>query len=357
MIKIRYKPLLTGGYSIYLDIYTAGKRERKFLGLRTSKDYSKKKFISKEDFEAVENAKQKVIEFSGEHKECSENESQATPLLIEFIKMLTKDYTKQRSANLSLIKHLQQHTEKKDLPFSVITKKWINSFESYLNSHLSDTTVNVLLLTFRSFLNEALKQGYMKTNPLSEYKTIHFDKDRPFLKSSEIEALASTATTFNPDIRLSFFFSLLTGLKWEHISNLKWEQINVKKLNKKEVWTVTINGYMNHAVYVNDLCENAVAILKELTLTNDNRNEVNVSDLVESVFNRLPNKPNVNIKLRLWGAMAGIEKNVCFSMARNTFAMNHVENGVDKHQLKRLLNVNRACTVMVYERMKNKNTL
>ena len=71
----------------------------------------------------------------------------------------------------------------------------------------------------------------------------------------------------------------------------------------------------------------------------------------------MPNKPNVNIKLRLWGAMAEIEKNVCFSMARNTFAMKQVGNGVKKAQLKRLLNVSRPVYVEVYERMSKSQNL
>ena len=58
MIAIRFKPLRTGGYSIYLDIYDKGKRERKVLGLWVSKDYSKHKYISKEDTTSVEKARQ-----------------------------------------------------------------------------------------------------------------------------------------------------------------------------------------------------------------------------------------------------------------------------------------------------------
>ena len=126
---------------------------------------------------------------------------------------------------------------------------------------------------------------------------------------------------------------------------------------------------MNHAVYINELSSSAISILKETasinvnTLNkyvymdnmNDNNDKINVCTLSGDVFKRLPNKSNVNIRLRLWGAMAGMEKNLCFSMARNSYAMKQMENGTDRRQLRRLLNVSRATSVSIFEKMNNKN--
>ncbi|MBI5541238.1 MAG: phage integrase SAM-like domain-containing protein [Bacteroidia bacterium] len=356
MITIRYKPLHNGEYSIYLDIYSAGKRERKFTGLRSSKDYTKTKFVSKEDFDAIEKAKKIVNELSSE---ITKNKKDTVISLIEFIQTTEKN----QSSYKKLVMHLQLFSGKKDLSFDIISKQWINSFQSYLNKQLAESYSNDLLLSFRKLLNDAVKSGYIKTNPLSEYKKINSSFDRHFLKDNEIEALESTSTTFNPLIRLAFFFSLHSGLTWEQVITLTWEQIKVDKKKKKEVWTITINGYLNHAIYTNELSEFAISLLKEVAsikvspenvnnkFQTDKNGSVNVCTLSGNVFKHLPNKPNVNIKLRLWGAMAGIEKNVCFSMARNTYAMNQVKNGVKKQQLKRLLNVSRTYYIRVYERM------
>jgi len=368
MIAIRYKPLRNGEYSIYLDIYSAGKRERKFLGLRSSKDYSKTKFLSKEDFEAVEKARKKVKELSGEVPEITNpdknlNKNETAPSLIEFIQVAGISPSK----SPSLVRHLQLFSGKKDISFNVITEKWIKNFETYFNKQLAKSYINELLLILRNLLNEAVTSGYLSTNPLSEYKYFRNNNDRPFLTNTEIEALSITSIT-NPLIRLAFFFSLHSGLTWEQVATLTWEQIKVEKRKKKEQWTVTINGYLNHAVYTNELSDSAVEILKEVAsikvfpekirlenkFQTDKNVYINVNEISGNVFKHLPNKPNVNISLRLWGAMAGIEKNVCFSMARNTYAMNHVENGARKQQLKRLLNVSRAYNVSVYERMNKK---
>ncbi|MBI5539060.1 MAG: phage integrase SAM-like domain-containing protein [Bacteroidia bacterium] len=368
MITIRYKPLRNGEYSIYLDIYSIGKRERKFLGLRSSKDYSKTKFISKEDFDAVEKARKMVKELSGEIPEITNpdknlNKKETAPSFIEFIQATKLSPSK----SPLLIKHLQLFIEKKDISFNVITEKWIKNFETYLNKQLAESYVNELLLILRNLLNKAVKSGFLSTNPLSGYKYIKHSNDRPFLTNTEIEDLSITSIP-NPLIRLAFFFSLHSGLTWEQVTTLTWEQIKVEKGKKKEKWTVTINGYLNHAVYTNELSDSAVEILKEIAsikvflhkirlsdkFQTDKNVYLNVNELSGNVFKHLPNKPNVNISLRLWGAMAGIKKDVCFSMARNTYAMKQVENGARKQQLKRLLNVSRAYNISIYERMGKK---
>lgn len=370
MITIRYKPLRNGGYSIYLDIYSAEKRERKFTGLRSSKDYSKTKFISREDIDAIEKVHKIVSDLTISCPEKFKNNTVKDTSLIEFINEKISNAGKIRSTNQSLIKHLKLFSGKKDIPFTSVTEKWVREFEKYLNLLMAESSVNEMLLTLRRFLKRAMEEGFIKENPLSEYKHKQSKLDRPYLSDKEIEALASTPTTFNPVIRLAFFFSLYSGLTWEQVSTLKWEQIKKDKKQKSDVWTITINGHMNHAIYINELSSSAISILKETasinvnTLNkyvymdnmNDNNEKINVCSLSGDVFKRLPNKSNVNIRLRLWGAMAGIEKNLCFSMARNSYAMKQMGNGIDKGHLRRLLNVSRTASVNAFERMNSKKT-
>lgn len=368
MITIRYKPLLNGEYSIYLDVYSAGKRERKFTGLRSSKDYSKTKFISKEDVGTIEKARKMVCDLNATCVENPKRKNAKESTLILFIHEKIINVGKFRSVHLSLLKHLKLFTGKKDIPFSTVSEKWVREFEKYLNLHLAEATVNEILFTFKGVLKKAIETGLIKENPLSEYKYKKSNSDRPYFSDKEIEALASTPTTFNPVTRQAFFFSLYSGLTWEQISTLKWEQIKKEKKKKSEIWTVTINGHMNHAVYINELSSSAVSVLKEIislnvkSLNNDvctiNMNDkLDINDvctLSGDAFNRLPNKSNVFNKLRLWGAMAGIEKNCSFGMARNSYAMKQMENGTDKRQLRRLLTVSKIKSVNVFERMNNK---
>ncbi len=367
MITIRYKPLRTGEYSIYLDIYSAGKRERKFTGLRSSKDYSKTKFISKEDIEAVEKAKKIVQELSSAIPETTNfHKKETIPSFFEFIQTTGVSPSK----NPLLIKHLQLFSGKKDISFKEINEKWIKGFESYLKKHLAESYQNELLLILRTLLDKSVESGFQSSNPLSEYKYIRYSHDRPFLTNTEIENLASVSTTFNPMIRLAFFFSLHSGLTLDQVITLTWEQIKVEKqeIKKKEKWTVTITGNSKSAVYTNELSDTAVEILKEVASLKifpekkrseskfqaDNNVNINVCELSGNVFKHIPNKPNISIKLHLWGAMAGIETDVCFSMARNTYAMKQVENGARKQQLKRLLNVSGTYHLSIYERMSKK---
>lgn len=368
MITIRYKPLRNGEYSVYLDIYSAGKRERKFTGLRSSKDYSKTKFISKEDVGTIEKARKMVSDLNATCAENPKSNNIKDATLIIFIQEKIINAERIRSTHQSLLKHLKLFSGKKDIPFSTVTEKWVKEFETYLNLRLAEATVTEILFSLRRILKRAFETGLIKENPLSDYKFKKSNSDRPYFSDEEIETLASTPTTFNPITRQAFFFSLYSGLTWEQVSTLKWEQIKKEKKKKSEIWTVTINGHMNHAVYINELSSLAVSVLKEIISLNDkslnndvctiNMNDnldiINVCTLSGDVFRRLPNKSNVFNKLRLWGAMAGIEKNCSFGMARNSYAMKQMENGTDKRQLRRLLTVSRTTTVKVYERMNNK---
>ncbi|MEI6579386.1 MAG: site-specific integrase [Eubacteriales bacterium] len=368
MITIRFKPLRSGEYSVFLDDYNKGKRQRTFLGLRVTKDYSKNRFIAKEDIPAMEKARKIAQEMSTAENVIALPIKNAKPSLITFIEQQSNKSEKKSYTYQSLIKHLQYYSGKKDLTFSSVNKKWIEGYQNYLHEIMTESTVNGMIWYFKRLLNDAVKMGYIQENPLSEMKFIHFKKDRTYLTDAEIEVLINTPINTNPQIFQSFLFSLHSGLTWEQVSSLTWEQIGRVKKNRKEMWTVTVNGYLNHATYTNELNPQAVAILKELAFLNVyngsanvcqhslnvSQDKISVSNCMGNVFKRLPNKSNCNIKLRLWGAMAGLDKSLCFSMARNTFAMKHIEAGADIRQMKRLLNVTSYGIVEVFQRM-NKN--
>lgn len=58
MITIRYKPLKSGKFSVYLDIYSTENqvREYKFLNIYVTQDYSKIKRIKEIDQEHIDSA-------------------------------------------------------------------------------------------------------------------------------------------------------------------------------------------------------------------------------------------------------------------------------------------------------------
>lgn len=391
MIKIRFKPLKSGGYSVYLDDYEKGNRSRKFLSMQVSKDYSKSRYIAKEDIEVMTQVHQLVKDLS-EHKADNVISSGIEKIkLIEFIKIKFSKKSKYSSTVLSLIKHIKIFTERADIAFTSITEKWISDFTEYLQQTMKESTINGLLSTLKLILNEAVDKGYIKNNVLSDYRTIHFIKKPEYLTNKEIKLLQSTETSFNPQINQAFFFSLHTGLTWLQVSTLTWEQITQNKQGDKLITTVKVNGSQNHAVYENQLSAEALEILRELTLNNSNNVQANVywnsinvkkndsnvnlkTDNVKDslayvnnisfnvikfsgkVFNRLPNKSNCNLSLRLWGAMAGLNKSLCFSMARHSYAINLIENGADNNTLKRLLNYKRNEAINKYNLVQVNNS-
>ncbi|MEI6767158.1 MAG: site-specific integrase [Bacteroidota bacterium] len=371
MITIRYKALLNGQYSLYLDIYNQGQRQRKFLNLRSSKDYSTNRFIVKEDIDAINLARQAAKEFSdGNTSICKKSLKNKKRHFIEFIVERTSSEMKLRSTEQSLIKHIRLYTAKNDIPFSILTRQWIEGFEKYLESGLAKNTVNSLVYTMKCLLNDAMKSNLIKQNPLMEFRFRHHESIPKYLTPEEILDITNTATEFNPQIRLAFLLSLYTGLTWDQILNLKWEQIKKSDPSKKKTWTISVNGFSNHATYCNILSNKAISILsivassegirtskgKYRDESNINRKAINLTCQSGNVFKSLPNKSNCNIHLRLWSALAGLKKNLCFSMARNTFAIIQLNKGADKKSVKQLLNTKSDRIIMKFTKLQNSNT-
>lgn len=363
MINLRYKKLQTGKFSLYFDTYSDGKRKKKFLGLFTSKDYSNSRFISSDDFETVQKANLMLSEFSSEFIPVDLEVEKQIPTLLEFTKQefVMKDLY--RSSNSSLLKHILAFSGKKKISFEEINETWANEFEEYLLSQMQESSTNSILMALKSLLNKAIKLGYIEKNSV-EQKAKHFSKDRPYLTMEEFDLLQNTPTDFNPQIRLAFFFSYNSGFTLEQTAELCWEQISIQKKQSPEVWPVSISNKNANSVSKVNLEPQAVEILKQVLIMNyENRFLIqkNVSNTALTkksgkVFKLLPNNANINIQLQLWGAIAGIEKILCFSMARNSFSMNHLNNGITTAQLRHKLGHKRNASLKVYERMKNDQT-
>jgi hypothetical protein len=315
MITIRFKPLRSGEYSVFLDDYNKGKRQRTFLGLRVTKNYSKSRFIAKEDLSAMEKARKIAQEMSASEKVAVSPDVSKNPSLITFIERQVNKIDKKSYTCMSLIKHLQKYSCKKDIPFKIISEKWIEGFRDYLNSIMAEATINGLILKFKSLLNDALRAGYIQNNPMNETKVVQIWKDRSYLTDAEIEALLDTPIHGNQQIFQSFFFSLYTGLTLKQVSTMTWEQIGINRKNKQEIWSVKVSGCHNHAQYTNELNQQAVEILKELEpvdVSNDTANvytnDINVKKFSRNVLTICQNHQTSILSCDYGGQWQGLMK-------------------------------------------------
>lgn len=306
MIALRYKPLASGRYSLYLDCYNEATKERsyEFLKLYTTHDYSKNIKVLAKDKPIIEQAmdvlKQRISELFPEYENQNANNT-----IVDFINSL-----QERDKNIykSIIKHLTGFDGNNPKPLHNITIDWVLGLEDYLSNRLKETTVDLLMAITRRYFERAKHQGLIAKNPFDSYKLKLRKNDKlVFLDKTEIEALKEISLTFNPQIADAFFLSLETGLPWKHVKNLHQDQLQLDE--SKGTVGIALNYQSTTDTYTLVFNRAASRILRKY-------------DGTGLVFDKLPNKANCNIKLHLWGAMAGLNKTLCFSMARNTFIIN-----------------------------------
>lgn len=342
MIKLRYKPLKTGKYSIYLDIYSADeqgnrKRQYEFLKLQVSKDYSKIKNVLTEDRNYVDLAEgirsKRELELVGDIKGLKVRQKTT---LLSFKDFLTKYQRKNNDFRIkSLQFHLNNFTQASDLLFVDITTEWLIRFQEYLSLVVSHNTVYNYLKMLRARLNDALRQDIITINPFDKFEMPRcYEVKRTTLDYEEVQKLIDTPFPSHPHVRLAFLFSCYTGLRVSDVENLKWKDITEVK-DKKASETIHYLSIMpvktkntSGKILQVPITDSAIAILKDI------KNEKSKS---EKVFYNLPTGRNTRNLIKIWGAKAGIKKNMHFHIARHTFATISLTYGIDIYTVSKLL--------------------
>lgn len=315
MIKVRYKKLASGKYSIYLDCYdeTTKERQYEFLKLYVAQDYSQKQNIFPED-RPVMHAVRSILEEKAKNSTNNKKDIQEkeTNTLLSFIEMLHQKemaiYTK------SLYKHLKNYLPAgKDPLISNIDLVWIERFSMYCKEKFSQTLATTLLLRLKTILNMAFKDGLVTNNSFDKFNLPSIPKVLPtYLTIEEIVKLEQFPVTFNPQIRDAFLFSLYAGLQWQDVTTFMWKTVSKTVQANHTIYSLTLCHRLDKTFYTIELNPKAAAILEKFA-------ENQKPDGEKLVFDKLPNNTNCFTSLKLWGYQAGLNKNVNFSMARNTF--------------------------------------
>lgn len=134
-VKIRQRELAKGNYSLYLDIYWKGEREYDFLNLyvidaKTSLERAQNKhtLLLAEQIKA-----QRLLDLqSGKYKM---KETKMHHSFIDYFKQLTQDRlnSKGNYGNWdSVLKHLINFSNGKDITFADVDETWLMKFKQYL---------------------------------------------------------------------------------------------------------------------------------------------------------------------------------------------------------------------------------
>jgi site-specific recombinase XerD len=228
---------------------------------------------------------------------------------------------------------------KKTISFADITEKFINDYHHYMlyTLHNNENTASKSLRSLRTFVNIALRYGYIKNNPFRFITIKKVDGKRDFLTSDELNKLSQAyftgkiIKTIEREILQYFLFSCYTGLRYSDLKSLRMESIKENK--------VRINMHKTGHFISIPLTQKALELLPENT-TSD-------SELVFRIYcNKVTNRILKQIGIRY-----EIPKKVTCHVARHTFATVSITLGIPIEVVSKLLGHTNLKTTQVYAKI------
>lgn len=227
---------------------------------------------------------------------------------------------------LNLLNHFQPSIE-----FTDITYSFLQEFENFMRQKMYETnTIAKHLRQLRTFVNEAIKRGYMMAEnyPFKNYQIKTTQSKHTFLLPEEIRKLEQLALSSIPESLIhslkAFLFCCYTGVRYSDFILL--DEKNIVKV-KGEKWLMfkTVKTDTEVSIPLFLLFQG-----KALRLLQEYRHNLNC-------FFRLKSNSSVNKDLKKLGMMAKIDKHFSFHTARHTNATLLIYNGVQITTVQKLL--------------------
>ena len=345
MIKLRYKALKSGRYSLYLDIWSSDslgnkKRQYEFLKLQVGRDYSKQKNILAADKDVMLLAEsirgRKELELSANIRGLSNRKVTTDKDLESYLE--EHHYRTGNMTTQSILFHARNYLAGSKVLLSEIDKDWLEGFKTYLLAEVSNNGARNYLKKFKARLNDAVRDGLITKNPFELVQLpAQQEKEKVFLKPAEVDMLVATPFPSHPDLRLGFLFSCFTGLRVSDVRNLKWgdmtttteadgsltTMMKIKPIKTQKEFEKTL---------VVPLTSSGVKVLEHVRATRNTEPKSN-----DHVFDNMPSERLTRSLLKLWVARSGIKKNVHFHSGRHTFATLCIHYGIDIYTTSKLL--------------------
>jgi integrase len=133
----------------------------------------------------------------------------------------------------------------------------VRDFEHYKLKrvqHIAPVTVNKELRTLRAFFNDAIRLGYITTNPCNGLSLLKVPKKVPrFLHADEVRLLLEKSAS--QELRSIILLAVLTGMRIGEIVTLEWSDIDVAR---REIWIdnkpeFQVKGGAERVVPIHDL--------------------------------------------------------------------------------------------------------
>lgn len=221
--------------------------------------------------------------------------------------------------------------------FADLTEKFINEYQNYMLRTLgnNENTVSKSLRSLRTFVNVAMRYGYIKNNPFKYLKIKKVDGKRDFLTADELSNLNQVFFSDNikcameAEILRYFLFSCYTGLRYSDLRSLQKSSIKDKMIQ--------INMHKTGYLVNIPLSQKAQKLLQ-------------IENLTDHVFRVYCNKVTNRI-LKNLGKQYGIQKKLTCHVARHTFATLSITLGIPIEVISKLLGHTNLKTTQVYAKI------
>ena len=362
-VRIRQKRLANGNNSIYLDIYKNGNRTYEFLKLYLIPEHNfSDKAINKETLQLAEAIKAKrILDIQNETFGFKPTSKHSKISVINYINDIAKtnlSRTGQKQGNYynftSLIYHLINFKGQR-ITFAEIDDKFVKDFIDYLRQaksgnkdkkgfapKLSPNTQHKLFVKFKQVIEKAEREGIIASNPMLKIEKSDKPKTqeskREYLTIDELKQLIATPCK-QVQIKQSFLFCCLTGLRYGDIGKIKWGDF--QKDNKGAIELRFKQQKTNGIMYL-QISNEAIKWLPK-------RKDAKDSDLVY----QLPKNDNANKVLNKWVCDANISKKITFHCSRHTSATLNLTLGVPIEVVSKLMGHTKISTTQIYAKIVN----
>lgn len=351
--KLRRRTLSDGRVSLFIDHIENGKHQYEFLRLYLLPDTTTSaKLQNNATLRKAEDLLRDRTEAFFNAKVVSEDDGvNGGMLLSDWLKICRERHEKRGARDLGSIDNARRALKmfRPDATLTDIDKQlcldlidWLRNTYKHCRTGMpvSARTADTYCQTFRTMLNEAVREGLITRNPWNLLETVEkikkSESKREYLTIDEIKSMAN-APCQNILVKKAYMFSCFTGLRISDVKSLKWSNITY---DNGQAYVSIVMQKTTKPLYI-PLSKQA---LKWLPEKSDNNSD-------SLVFAGLVNFGNINENIKSWANAAGISKHLSYHTSRHTFATMMLTLGADIYTVSKLLGHSSVRHTQIYARI------
>jgi site-specific recombinase XerD len=244
----------------------------------------------------------------------------------------------------SFLKHQYKLT---DIALFRIKYSFIVDLDHYFKTvrKCNNNTTYKYLKNFKKVINIAIKNDWLNKDPFAKYKSTLVEVKREYLTKEELQNLQNLKLSIPrlDFVRDIFIFSCYSGLAYIDVANLTLDKI--RKGVDGNLWIITQRKKTKIPSNI-PLLPKAVQLIEKYKLSPGKKTD-------SHIFPSLSNQ-KLNSYLKELAALASIDKNLTFHIARHTFATTvTLANGVPIESISSMLGHKNIRTTQIYSKVVN----